>query len=115
MRRTNLDPLALIILIPLCDRFLYPVSTPRTGSGRTTDNKVGFKALERCRVRFGPIRKIAAGFFAATLGSYFSRATQGVVLTPTVVSHDLGRLDTACHVSTVVSSPVRVWTNRSLS
>lgn len=63
----NVDPLALIILIPLCERFIYPVSLdvyryqPRALT-RT------LKAIIRSGVRFDPITRIAAGFLAATIG-----------------------------------------------
>lgn len=44
----NLNPLSLLILIPLCDKLVYP-------------------AIARSRFNLIPIRKIALGFSAATL------------------------------------------------
>jgi len=41
---SNLDPLALIILIPICDLFIYP-------------------ALRRAGINFSPLKKITLGFF----------------------------------------------------
>jgi proton-dependent oligopeptide transporter, POT family len=45
---TNLNPFALLIFIPICDKLIYP-------------------AMERAGLRFTPIKKIAVGFFFATL------------------------------------------------
>ncbi|ORY58329.1 POT family-domain-containing protein [Leucosporidium creatinivorum] len=45
---SNLDPFALIIIIPICDIFIYP-------------------ALRRAGINFSPIKKIAAGFFSGAL------------------------------------------------
>ncbi|KAL8291861.1 hypothetical protein RQP46_002119 [Phenoliferia psychrophenolica] len=58
--RSNLDPLALIVLIPVCDRFLYP-------------------ALARWGVPFGSIRKITAGFLAATIAMLWAAFVQHMV------------------------------------
>lgn len=44
----NIDPIALIIFIPICDLFIYP-------------------ALERIGIRFTPLKKIAWGFVTAAL------------------------------------------------
>ncbi len=44
----NLDPLALLIFIPICDKFLYP-------------------ALRRAGINYTPIKKIASGFFFGSL------------------------------------------------
>jgi POT family proton-dependent oligopeptide transporter len=44
----NLDPFALIIFIPICDKFLYP-------------------ALERAGFKFTPIKKVTCGFALGTL------------------------------------------------
>lgn len=45
---SNLDPFALIILIPICDLFIYPL-------------------LRKRGINFSPIKKIAAGFFTGAL------------------------------------------------
>ncbi|KAM0335505.1 hypothetical protein ACHAQA_000553 [Verticillium albo-atrum] len=45
---TNLNPFSLLILIVVCDKFIYP-------------------ALARAGLHFTPIKKIALGFFSATL------------------------------------------------
>ena len=44
----NLDPIALLIFIPICDKFLYP-------------------ALRRAGLNFTPIKKITTGFFLGSL------------------------------------------------
>jgi POT family proton-dependent oligopeptide transporter len=54
---SNLDPFALIILIPICDSFIYP-------------------ALRKYGIRFTPIRKIAAGFFTGTAGMIWAAVLQ---------------------------------------
>ena len=43
----NIDPIALIIFIPICDLFIYP-------------------GLERIGIRFTPLKKIAWGFITST-------------------------------------------------
>ncbi|KAJ0367512.1 hypothetical protein COL154_003166 [Colletotrichum chrysophilum] len=45
---TNLNPFALLIFIPICDKLIYP-------------------AIERAGLRFTPIKKITVGFLCATL------------------------------------------------
>lgn len=44
----NLDPIALLIFIPICDKFIYP-------------------ALRRAGIKLTPIKKITAGFFIGSL------------------------------------------------
>ena len=44
----NFDSLALIIFIPICDFIVYPL-------------------LLRCKIRFTPLKRIAAGFFTAAI------------------------------------------------
>lgn len=45
---TNLNPFALLILIPLCDKLIYP-------------------AIKRAGLRLSPIKKITMGFFSAAV------------------------------------------------
>ncbi|PKS05207.1 hypothetical protein jhhlp_008575 [Lomentospora prolificans] len=45
---TNLNPLALLILIPICDKLLYP-------------------AIQKAGFRFTPIKKITLGFFSSAI------------------------------------------------
>jgi proton-dependent oligopeptide transporter, POT family len=53
----NLNPLALIIFIPIVDKFLYP-------------------ALARMGLRFTPIKKIAMGFLMGTLAMIIAAIIQ---------------------------------------
>ncbi|KAL9135668.1 MAG: hypothetical protein Q9175_003131 [Cornicularia normoerica] len=53
----NIDPIALIIFIPICDIFLYP-------------------GLERMGIRFTPLKKIAWGFVTAALSMIAACVTQ---------------------------------------
>lgn len=54
---SNLDPLSLIILIPLFDHFVYPF-------------------IQRRHMRLTPLRRITAGFFVASLGMAFTAFVQ---------------------------------------
>lgn len=53
----NLDPLALIIFIPICDHFLYP-------------------ALRRAGYNFSPLKRIFAGFLTAALSMVWAAVVQ---------------------------------------
>ncbi|KAI5863619.1 PTR2-domain-containing protein [Durotheca rogersii] len=53
----NLDPIALLIFIPICDKLLYP-------------------ALRRAGVRLTPIRKITGGFILGTLSMVIAAIIQ---------------------------------------
>ncbi|KAL8682056.1 MAG: hypothetical protein Q9224_001884 [Gallowayella concinna] len=53
----NIDPVALVIFIPVCDLFLYP-------------------GLERAGIRFTPLKKIAWGFGLAAASMIASAVTQ---------------------------------------
>jgi POT family proton-dependent oligopeptide transporter len=53
----NLDPIALVILIPICDRFFYP-------------------ALERAGIRFTALKRICAGFFTGALAMVWACVLQ---------------------------------------
>lgn len=54
---SNLNPISLIIFIPLCDGFLYP-------------------ALRRYKIRFTPIKRITAGFFAGSAAMIWAAVLQ---------------------------------------
>lgn len=53
----NLDPLALIIFIPLCDIFIYP-------------------SLRKMGIRFSPIKRITAGFFTGAAAMVYAAVLQ---------------------------------------
>ncbi|PLW55686.1 hypothetical protein PCANC_04604 [Puccinia coronata f. sp. avenae] len=54
---SNLDPLALIILIPICDALLYP-------------------ALRKAGINFSPIKRITAGFICGAMAMTWAAITQ---------------------------------------
>lgn len=56
----NLNPISLLILIPICDRYIYP-------------------ALERAGLKFTPIKKITAGFATATLVMIIAAIVQHLI------------------------------------
>jgi proton-dependent oligopeptide transporter, POT family len=57
---SNLDPLALVIFIPVCDFLIYP-------------------ALRRMKIRFTPIRKITAGFFTGAAAMIWAAVVQAYI------------------------------------
>ena len=54
---SNLDPLALIIFIPICDRFVYPT-------------------LARMNIRFTPLKRITLGFFTGASAMVWAAVLQ---------------------------------------
>ncbi|CCM03467.1 uncharacterized protein FIBRA_05600 [Fibroporia radiculosa] len=54
---SNLDPLILVIFIPLCDFYVYP-------------------ALRRAGVRWTPLRKISLGFMTGSAGMFWAATVQ---------------------------------------
>jgi len=59
---SNLDPLALIILIPICDLLIYP-------------------ALRKAGINFTPIKKITLGFITASIGMVWAAVIQNYIYT----------------------------------
>lgn len=57
---TNLDPLALIIFIPICDFIIYPF-------------------LRKCKINFTPIKKITAGFFTGAAAMIWAAVIQAYI------------------------------------
>jgi POT family proton-dependent oligopeptide transporter len=57
---SNLDPFALIILIPICDLFIYPF-------------------LRKNKIHFTPIKKIAAGFFTGSAAMIWAAVIQAYI------------------------------------
>ena len=57
---TNLNPFSLLILIPICDKIVYPV-------------------LAKAGIRFTPIRKISFGFLCAALSMMVSAVIQNEI------------------------------------
>jgi len=54
---SNLDPFALIILIPICDLFIYP-------------------ALRKAKINFSPIKKITLGFYTGAAAMVWAAVIQ---------------------------------------
>jgi POT family proton-dependent oligopeptide transporter len=54
---SNLDPFALIILIPICDLLIYP-------------------ALRRAKIRFTPLKRICLGFFTGSAAMIWATVVQ---------------------------------------
>jgi len=57
---SNLDPFALIILIPVCDLLIYP-------------------ALRKAHIRFTPIKKITLGFFTGSAAMIWAAVIQAYI------------------------------------
>jgi POT family proton-dependent oligopeptide transporter len=57
---SNLDPFALIILIPVCDLFIYPL-------------------LRKYKINFSPIKKITAGFFTGAAAMVCAAVIQAYI------------------------------------
>lgn len=53
----NLDPLTLIIFIPICDLFIYP-------------------GLRKIGINFSPIKRITAGFFTGAVSMVWAAVVQ---------------------------------------
>lgn len=65
---SNLDPFALIILIPICDLLIYP-------------------ALRKAKINFSPIKKITAGFFTGALAMVWAAVIQAYIYKKSVCGH----------------------------
>ncbi|KAH8590996.1 Ptr2 peptide transporter [Bisporella sp. PMI_857] len=65
---SNLNPFALMILIPLCDIVIYP-------------------ALRKARINFSPIKKITAGFYVGTLAMIWACIIQYYIYKKSVCGH----------------------------
>lgn len=85
---SNLDPLALIILIPILDRFVYP-------------------ALRRAGVRLTPIRKITLGFYTGAASMIWAAVVQAYIYKTSPCGHGAGECKTSA--GDVLTSPLNVW------
>jgi POT family proton-dependent oligopeptide transporter len=86
---SNLDPIALVIFIPICDLFIYP-------------------ALRRAGIRFTAIKKICLGFFTGAAGMIWAAVLQHYIYK----THPCGTNASECvdaDGNTLVS-PLIVWT-----
>ncbi|RDW62563.1 hypothetical protein BP5796_10865 [Coleophoma crateriformis] len=70
---SNLDPFALIILIPICDLFIYP-------------------ALRKAKINFSPIKKITAGFFTGSMAMIWAAVIQAYIYKKSVCGRNAAGL-----------------------
>ncbi|KAJ5960209.1 Major facilitator superfamily domain general substrate transporter [Penicillium vulpinum] len=84
----NLDPLTLLILVPLCDTFLYP-------------------ALRKMGIRFTAIKKITLGFWLASLSMIWAAVIQYYIYK----TSPCGYRANSCYTKdgSVDPSPIIVW------
>lgn len=85
---SNLDPFALIIFIPICDRFIYP-------------------GLRRMGIHFTPLKKIAWGFFTGSAAMVWSAVVQHYIYK----TNPCGNFASTCVDAdqNPLVSPLNVW------
>ncbi|KAJ8520799.1 hypothetical protein ONZ45_g2420 [Pleurotus djamor] len=81
---SNLDPLALIIFIPICDKFIYP-------------------ALRRAGINFSALKKITAGFFTGSAAMIWAAVLQHYIYKTSPCGYHAAD----CRAPNV--SPLNVW------
>lgn len=81
---TNLNPISLVIFIPLVDKFLYP-------------------ALRKANIRFTPIKRIAFGFVLASLAMVAAAVIQHFI-------YATGECGKYMNGSDCAPAPINVWT-----
>ncbi|KAG6329500.1 hypothetical protein ID866_9589, partial [Astraeus odoratus] len=86
---SNLDPLALIIFIPLCDLFIYP-------------------ALVRCRINFRPLQRISWGFYTGSAAMIWAAVVQHYIYKTNPCGYYAGTCVDPNGYPLV--SPLNVWT-----
>ncbi|EIN04582.1 PTR2-domain-containing protein [Punctularia strigosozonata HHB-11173 SS5] len=79
---SNLDPFALIILIPICDIFIYP-------------------ALRRVGIHFTPIKKITLGFFTGAAAMIWAAVLQHYIYKKNPCGYHASACDEV--------APINVW------
>jgi POT family proton-dependent oligopeptide transporter len=80
---SNLDPFALIILIPICDAFIYP-------------------GLRRLGINFTALKKITAGFFTGGAAMIWAAVVQHYIYKTNPCGYQAGECKTGV-------SPLNVW------
>ena len=80
---SNLDPFALIILIPICDLFIYP-------------------ALRKAGINFSPIKRITAGFITGAMAMGWAAITQHWIYERSACGNMAGK-------STCPTVDINVW------
>jgi proton-dependent oligopeptide transporter, POT family len=86
----NLNPLALIIFIPIVDKFVYP-------------------ALARAGIRFTPIKKIAMGFLMGTLAMMTAAVIQHFIYEQSPCGRNASDLSSGGCVSELGRPNISVW------
>ncbi|KAJ2901511.1 putative peptide transporter ptr2-a protein [Zalerion maritima] len=71
---TNLDPFALIILIPICDFIIYP-------------------GLRKMNIHFTPIKRITAGFLTGAAAMVYAAVLQHYIYQGACGNHPVDRID----------------------
>lgn len=77
---SNLDPFALIILIPICDVVIYP-------------------ALRKAGIKFTPIKKIAAGFFTGSMAMIWATVIQNYLYTHSACGKNAAECETIVEIN----------------
>jgi len=85
---SNLDPFALIIFIPICDRFIYP-------------------ALRRASINFSALKKITAGFITGAAAMIWASVLQHYIYKTNPCHYSAATCEDADGKSLV--SPLNVW------
>ena len=85
---SNLDPIALIIFIPICDYLIYP-------------------ALRRAGIRFTPIKRITMGFYTGSAAMIWAAVVQHYIYKTNPCGNYVATC-TDAHGEPVVS-PLNVW------
>ena len=85
---SNLDPLALIIFIPICDLFIYP-------------------ALRRAGIRFTPLKKITLGFFTGAASMVWAAVVQHYIYKRNPCGYEVATCTDAD--GNPVTSDLNVW------
>ena len=69
---SNLDPLTLIIFIPICDLFVSPSESDIFASFSLTVSAQVYPGLRRLGINFTPLKRIALGFITGGLGMFWA-------------------------------------------
>ncbi|KAK7451239.1 hypothetical protein VKT23_012577 [Stygiomarasmius scandens] len=85
---SNLDPLALIIFIPICDFFIYP-------------------AFQRASINFSALKKICAGFFTGAAAMVWAAVVQHYIYKTNPCGYSAATCEDADGNPLV--SPLNVW------
>ncbi|KAJ6549939.1 oligopeptide transporter [Mycena capillaripes] len=85
---SNLDPLALIIFIPICDQLLYP-------------------AMQRWGWNFTALKKITAGFVTGAAAMAWAAAVQHYIYKTSPCGYSAGTCED--DAGNVITSPLNVW------